>query len=452
MLNITTSIILVYFFILGTAYAILFLLSIRRIIGKYQEVHFSHINKVLVSQDGLAVTVLMSVRNNQTEVLASIKSILNNDYQNTSLIVVNDGSSDDTLNILIKAYDLEKTTRGLRYLLKTSSLNAIYQSKLYPRLLLIDKNHEQEVNSAADGLNLALNFCRTPICITIDSDTVIAKDAITQLVYRYLSSANCIAVGGDIYIPDEFGQHGKIPQNKALGVQVVEYLRSFIYGREMWSAIGGALCHSGAMTLFETNRLIELGGFDRDNFSYDAEIIMRFHDDALSRQLPYRIRYAPAAIAWSSQPTSIKGLWKQRNRWQRGIWRSVCRHLHLFMNPKYGKVGLLGMPFYVLFETIGPCVEGVAYLTLVYALIFHQINFYELAWFIGLAWGYLYILTIASVFLNYLTLNQYHLKKDLFKLMWLNFIDVIFYRPLRSFDALCASLQYFYNKLRGKPL
>lgn len=448
--------ILGYFTVLWFCYTILFIMSIPRIIRKFQEINFSNIMKDLVYPKDLAVTVMMPVHNYEKRIGLAIDSILNNLYPNTYLIVINDGSTDETLKHLIKRYHLELTTQSSHYRIPTSRVKNIYQSTQHPHFVVINKEHEQKISSAADCLNSGLNFCRTPLCVTIDADTIITPDTIPRLIYRYLTTPHCVAVGGNIFIPDEPKKKKpllkKIPNHPTLGVQVVEYLRSFIYGHEFWSPIGGALCHSGALTLFETSRLIELGGFDTDNYSYDAEIIMRIHDNSLTHDIPYRIRYAPSAIAWSAQPTTIKGLWAQRQRWQRGLLRSLSHHAHMLFNPRYGRVGLLGMPFYTLFEIFGPVVEGTAYITAIIAWCLQVISGQELVWLLLLAWAYIFILSVSSLLIHYLTLNEYHHKRDLFKLLWLNAIDVLFYRPLRSFCALFSTIEYVINRLKGKPL
>jgi len=407
MIQVISFYILCYFALLWVCYTILFLTSIPRIIRKFQEIHFSNVIQGLVYPHGLDITVMMPVRNYEQRIGMSIDAVLNNHYPNTFLIVVNDGSTDGTLKQLIKRYKLKKTSKSFRNFIQTSEIKQVYQSTLYPHFLVVDKLHDQRVASAADVLNVALNLCRTPLCVTIDGDTIIMPDTLTYMVYAYLTTPNCAAVGGDIFIPDESKNNqpimNQIPKNPTLGVQVVEYLRSFIYGHEFWGNLGGALCHSGALTLFETKRLIELGGFDVDNFSYDAEIIMRLHHHNLKNKMPYHIRYSPSAIAWSAQPTTLKGLWSQRNRWQRGLLRSLGRHMSMLFNPQFGRVGMMGMPFYVLFEIFGPLVEGIAYLTLLVALCIHQIDLHELVWFLLLAWAYIFILSVSSVLINYLT-------------------------------------------------
>ena len=444
--------ILNYFALLWLCYTTLFIISIPRTIRKFQEIYFSDIISKLVYAKNLGITVMMPVYNYEKQIGLAIDSVLNNDYPNTYLIVINDDSSDDTLKHLIHRYQLKMTKRAFRYFIKSSAIHHIYQSQTHPHFLVIHKKHEQKIDSAADALNCALNLCRTPLCVSIDSDTIIEANTLTQLVYQYLTTPYCVAVGGNIFIPNEHlkktaspRQFKKMPNHPTLGVQVLEYLRSFIYGHEFWSPIGGALCHSGALTMFETSRLVELGGFDTDNYSYDSEIIMRIHDESLKHQIPYRIRYAPGAIAWSAQPRTIKGLWEQRQRWQNGLLRSLSRHAKMLFNPKYGKVGFLGLPFYVIFEIFGPVVEGIAYLTLIAALWTKTIHIHELIWLLILAWTYIFILSVSSLLINFLTFNQYHQKSDLFKLLWLNLIDVIFYRPLRAFCALFSTIQYIFN-------
>ncbi len=339
---------------------------------------------------------------------------------------------------------------------QTGKVIDYYISTTIPNFLVIDKEHSPFENSAADSINAGINACRTPLHLTVDADTLLEKEALTRLLFTYLISPHCVAVGGAIYVPDVIKtktQHifkKNIPSNPILGVQVCEYLRSFIYGREGWSMLGGALCHPGAFTLFETKAVREVGGCDSFNFSYDAEITMNLHHTMRKRGFPYTIAFAPSAISWSEEPDTLKGLWSQRNRWQRGLLRCLSLHKGMILNPFYGIVGLVAFPYFILFEIFGPVVESIAYLTFILALFFMPLDYHTLAWLLILAWSYMLFITLSCVILSILTYNKYYAKLDILRLFGFTFLDMVFYRQWRAFCALFSSIQYIINRINGK--
>jgi biofilm PGA synthesis N-glycosyltransferase PgaC len=373
------------------------------------------------------------------------------------LIVVNDDSTDETLNQLIKDYALHPIIPAFQNGVKTATIKTIYESNQYSNLRVIDKDHYEHISSGADAINAGLNTCKTPLFMTIDSDTIIEANTISAMIFSYLTHPHCIAVGGNIYIPDgpcltDLQIKYTIPKNINLGVQVIEYLRSFFYGHQGWSKIGGAMCHSGACTLFEKRAVLEAGGFDRDNYSYDSEIIMNLHHTMRKNAYPYSIAYASSAIAWASQPSSLRGFWNQRNRWQRGLWRSFFKHINMMFNPKYGITGMIAFPFYFFFEILGPVVEGCAYLLFIYVILTRTIALNQVAWFILMAWSFLYLITLSCVLLNYVTYQKYYRIKDLFHIMGLSLAEIVFFRPFRGINAVYATLQFAWNRLWGKCL
>jgi glycosyltransferase involved in cell wall biosynthesis len=452
--------ILVYFLMLWVGYIIFLIGSLKGILKKYHEAKYNNLIGILNKTQCLPITVIMPVYNYGKEIDYALDAILKANYPNLHLIIVNDGSTDNTLAHLKKRFKLFKIPPAFRITFQTAPVKAYYRSSTHPQITVIDKEHYDEISSGADAINAGLNLCKTPLFLTVDSDTLIETDGFTQMVYTYLSHPYCVAVGGNIYIPNERRQkNGKfkpvpqeLPTNLTLGVQMIEYLRSFFYGHEGWSTIGGALCHSGAFTMFDKKAVMLCQGYDRDNYSYDSEIVMKLHHTLTDLKYPYTVQYAAAAFAWARQPSSLIGLWKQRDRWQRGLWRSFFTHCKMLFNPKYGKTGLIGFPYYVFFEIFGPVVEGMAYLSALYIFFFGSFDWYAVSQCILMAWSYIFLITLSCAFLNYLTYNKYSSLKDLFGIGFLTVVDVFFYRPYRALDAVYSTVLYAFNRLRGKIL
>ena len=450
-------IILIYFSILWVGYLGFLLATFFGVIRKYQEAEFNNIISSLNRQPLLPMTIIMPAFNESNRIINAIISIINSDYKNIHLIVVNDGSRDPTLQLLIEKYCLIKIPPAFRQTIKTGHVVAYYRSTSVPNFMVIDKEHSPFANSGADCINAGINACRTPIYLTVDADTILEPEALSRMLFAYLTNPHCVAVGGDIYVPDatkiKDGHllETTIPSNPILGIQVCEYLRSFSYGREGWTFLGGALCHPGAFTLLETQAVRDVGGCDASNFSYDAEIIMKLHHEMRKNNYPYSVVYAPSAIAWSEQPKTLISWWKQRSYWQRGLLRSLSFHRHMVLNPKFGLTGLLAFPYYILFEIYGPVVEAISYIVLVLAFFFSSMSPLYLAWMLLLAWGYILFITLSCVILSLLTYNKYYRKMDVLRIFALTLLDMVFYRQWRAFCALISSLHYGINRLRGKP-
>ncbi|MDP3562158.1 MAG: glycosyltransferase [Legionellaceae bacterium] len=451
--------ILIYFAVLWLGYLIFLVSSFTNIIKKYQESTYSEHIMAFYNHTILPpITIIMPAYNESKRIMNAITAIRNSDYKNIHLIVVNDGSTDKTLQLLIDEFSLKKTSCLSNRVRKTGKVIAYYTSDTIANFIVIDKEHSPYANSAADCINAGLNICQTPLFITIDSDTILEKTALSHMLFMYFTHAHCVAIGGDIYVPDatKISSDGKlsqtnIPPSLLLGVQVCEYLRSFLYGREGWSFLGGSLSFPGAFTLFETQAVQDFGGFDSSNFAYDAEIIMNLHHEMRRRKYPYSVIYAPSAIAWAESPNTLKLFWIQRNHWQRGLLRSLSRHKNMVFNPKYGITGLIAFPYYILFEIFGPVVESIAYITLILTFFFSQISLSLLAWLIFLAWSYITFITMSCVLLSTLTYNKYYTKLDILRILSLTTIDMFFFRQYRAFCALLGTFHYLFNRLRGKP-
>jgi biofilm PGA synthesis N-glycosyltransferase PgaC len=448
--------ILIYFAVLWLGYLFFLLGSLLAVLRKFRESEWNTVAEKMNQESLLPLTIIMPAYNEEKRIQNAVSAIFNSDYKNIHLIIVNDGSVDKTLQLLIDQYSLEKIPPTFKQQIKAGAVNAYYRSTTIPNFFVVDKEHSP-FNCGADSINAGLNVCQTPLFLTVDADTLLEPSALTYMLFTYLTNPHCIAIGGDIYIPDttkiKLGkvQETNIPPNFVLGVQVCEYLRSFLYGREGWTILGGSLCHPGAFSMLETQAVRDAGGYDASNFSYDAEMILKLHQMMRKNKYPYSVVYSASAIAWSEEPSTLKQLWRQRSNWQRGLLRSLSQNKQMVLNPKFGITGLLAFPFYILFEIFGPVVEAIAYITLILALFFLPLSIPTLLWLIFLAWGFMLFITMSCVVLSLITYNKYPNKMDILRLFGLTLIDMLFYRQYRAFCALFSSVHYYVNRLRSKP-
>lgn len=453
LLYIIGLLLLAYFTFVWFGYTISLLLTTKLIMKTFDETKYNDIISSINTHPFLPITTITPAFNEKHRITRMVDSVLNAHYKNIQMIIVNDGSVDDTLPFLIDTYALKPIQPAFIQTIKTGKIKGYYQSTTLP-LTVIDKEHSPFANSGADCINAGLNACRTPLFLTLDSDTTIEPEAISRMLFLFLTTPHCIALGGTIYVPDHFNAHQKhaIPSNITLATQVVEYLRSFIYGHEGWTRLGGALCHAGAFTLLEKKAVMEVGAYDAYNFSYDAEMITKLHHYMLKNRYPYTIGYASNALAWAESPSTLKELWKQRNYWQRGLLRSFALHWKMTCNPRYGRIGLIGFPAFISLEIAGPAIEGFAYITGVIAILFKLVDYTILFWLLCLSYGFLLLITLACMLISAMTYNKYPTKMDILKLIFITLVELVFYRPFRSICCFLGFFHYLYNRIRGKAL
>lgn len=452
-----TLVILVYYLILSIWYTLLLILSFPEVIKKFQEAIYGNIPRFINELALIPITIVTPAFNETSRIMAMLQSILNSDYKNVRCIIVNDGSTDGMIPFLMETLQLYEVPLIIKQTIPTYPIKHYYQSALFPNVSVLDKEHSP-FNCGADSLNAGLNACQTPIMLTVDADTVLEPEALSRMLFTFLAKQHCVVVSGSIYVLNEnILENGRLlttrlPRKFVSAVQSLEYLRSFLYGRAGLNVIGGAMCYPGAFTLFETHCLREMGGFDQENFAYDAEIITKLHHFMRKNRYPYNINHSPNAFSWTEVPATAKSFWSQRDKWHRGMWRSSLRHIIMFMNPRYGIIGLLGFPTYILFEILGPVIEFISYFLFIIAYLIGAINATVLCWFLILAWGFLAYVTVAMIFLNRITFNKYNKTRDSFRAILLTFLEMTWFRQFRAACCFRATIRYFFFRLQGRPL
>src|ERR1041385_4282335 len=342
------------------------------------------------------ITILVPADNEQKTIEASGPAILALHYRNYEVVVVNDGSKDDTLERLRHAFDLYEVPRTYPEGIFSKPLRAVYRSRTRTRLLVIDK----ENGGKADSLNAGINASRFPLVIAVDADTLIEPDALLRLTRPFLLGRRIAAVGGTVRVANgcvvKHGQvtDARVPRSLLPGVQVVEYLRAFLFGRLGWNRLGGNLIISGAFGLFRKDHLLAVGGYDATSIVEDLDLVVRLHRYLRTHKIRYEIPFIPAPVAWTEGPESLRVLSRQRGRWQRGLVAAMWQYRRMLFNPRYGRVGLIAVPFYTLGEMLAPLVEVFGYVIIVAGLIAGVVNVSFALLFILVAWGYGMLLSL----------------------------------------------------------
>lgn len=439
--------ILVYFLVLNSFYAVLLVLSIPEIWEQTRLAEDEDFQRLMQSDALPPITILVPAYNESATIEASVTAILTLEYRNYEVVVVNDGSKDDTLEQLRHAFDLYEIPRVYPETIETKPLRALYRSRSRSRLLVLDK----ENGGKADSLNAAINASRFPLVIAVDADTLIEPDALLRLTRPFLLGREIAAVGGTVRVAnnctvkDGRVTDARVPGKVIPGIQVVEYLRAFLFGRLGWNRLGGNVIISGAFGLFRKEYVMAVGGYHTNSIVEDLDLVVRMHRYLRHNKIRYEMPFIPDPVAWTEVPESFKVLSRQRERWHRGLIAAMWQYKGMLFNPRYGKVGLLAMPFFAFGEMLAPVVELLGYLITVLGFAFGLVNLPFALLFVLVAWGYGMLLSIWAVVLEEVSFRRYRRFVDLFRMLLFASLENFGYRQLTVWWRLKA----FVNVVKG---
>jgi len=331
-----------------------------------------------------SISIIAPAFNEAASIIESTNSLLNQRYPDFELIVVNDGSKDATLRTLIDYYKLEKRDIQVKPRLKTRALRGIYMNRSIPNLIVVDKMN----GGKADSLNMGLNVASKTFFCGIDADSLLEPEALLRAVAVMIDSKEeSVAAGGNICPVNgcdvERGYLDKItlPKKFLPRLQSLEYLRAFMSGRVGWAHINCLLIISGAFGIFNRDRTIKTGGYltksgryQKDTVGEDMELVVRISRQMREQHIPYSVNYAFNANCWTEVPESWKVLHRQRDRWHRGLVDILLFHRKMIANPRYGRLGMVGMLYYFLFELIGPFIEAQGLIMVLVAALIGALN------------------------------------------------------------------------------
>lgn len=359
--------IIYYAMSISLIYFVLLLLSYRNVNKQVKLWNLK--NMSLMFKKGMlpTISIVAPAFNEEMTVIESVNSLLNLEYPDYELILVNDGSTDKTLEKLIQTYHLKRVDFVYKEKISTKSVRGVYRSSSFPRLTVVDK----ENGGKGDSLNVGINISKKEYFCGIDADSLLEGDALLRLASMTLDQGTeTPALGGNILpINGSSVKNGQIkdvslPRGILGKLQTIEYTRAFKAGRLGWAKINGLLIISGAFGLFRTERVINAGGyltkssaFHRDTVGEDMELVVRIARTMKEQNLKYKICYSYNANCWTEVPEDYKSLKKQRYRWHKGLIDNLALHSKMLFNPRYGVNGLISMPYFFIFEFIGPMLE-----------------------------------------------------------------------------------------------
>lgn len=348
------------------------------------------------------VSLLVPAFNEDVLIVQTVRAMLALNYPRLEVIVVNDGSTDRTLEQLVSHFELSPVVQVASDAISSRPVRSVLGTPLLPQLVVVDK----ENGGKADALNAALRYASGDLVCALDADTVVEADALGLLTVPMIEDEEVIAVGGLIRAANgSLFAHGRIIERRApsrllTGVQEVEYSRAFLFGRLGLNPFGGNIIISGAFGLFRRRALLDAGGYATDTVGEDMELVMRLRRRSYETGKRHRAVFIPDPVAWTEVPERPRALARQRNRWYRGLCDVLVRHRAVLARPRYGAMGMLIVPYYLLIELLAPIVEAVGLVGLAAGLAFRAVDLWFAAGFWLIAYGLSLILSFTSLYLE----------------------------------------------------
>jgi cellulose synthase/poly-beta-1,6-N-acetylglucosamine synthase-like glycosyltransferase len=444
LLTVYQYVLLGYFCSLNILYALFTCVGLRAIVVIFAREFSQGTLRDLLERDVYKpVSILVPAHNEEVSIVSSVRSLLALQFPEFEVIVVSDGSEDETMQRLIDAFALAEQPWASRHDLSTAAVRRTLRSLSNPNLIVVDK----ERGGKADSLNAGLNLARYPLFAAVDADSMLDGEAILRASRLFVEDETLVAVGGTIrplnaaVVQDGRITEVKIPKRWLERFQVLEYARAFFTGRAGWSHFKSLLIISGAFGLFRRTAVLEAGGFKVGTVAEDMELVVRLHKHFLRQGKPYNIRFTPDPICWSEVPSDLGTLRRQRNRWHRGLWETLWTHKDMLFNPRYRRLGLVAVPYFWFFEALAPAVEISGYLLVIGGAIggFLSPRFAILFVILAVLYGMLASQLAAGIetFLS----TRYPRLRDRGMLFLAAFLEFVGYRQFLALERTIATVQ-----------
>ncbi len=420
-------------------------------ISLYDKWQMNELKNNLPNEHFIPVSLIVPSYNEAAGILGTVYSLLDLDYNIFEIIVVNDGSSDNTSEVMINQFNMLEVKRPIRMQVSSKNATSIYEATINGReVTLINK----ENGGKADALNLGINASKYPYIITIDADTMLDSLAVRNIMSPAMEDDDVIAVGGIVRPANDLKiAKGKVvkpsmPKNVFACMQAFEYDRSFLSSRLLFDKMNATLIISGAFGMYRKKEMIAIGGYHQDTIGEDMELVVKLHSYCKTLNLPYKISYASDAICWTQVPKHITDYVNQRRRWHIGLFQTLMNYRWLLFRRAIGGRLWISFIYYTVYELFSPVIEIIGVLTMIGAVLLGLINlpFMLLFLFVYILFGW--ILTLVAFFSRINTTNTGITAGDVIRSFLYCLLENTFMRLILSFARLTAFTGYKKLRLR----
>lgn len=380
------------------------------------------------------VTIIVPAYNESATIASSVRALMQLEYPEYEIIVINDGSTDNTLDVLIDKFSLHPFPEVYHIKIQTKPVSTIYRSTKFSNIRVIDKTN----GGKADSINTGINASYYPLYCCVDADSVLERNSLKKVVRPFVEDPETVASGGVVRIlngcsvKEGFISKVGLSKNILALFQVVEYLRAFMFGRLGWTPMNALLIISGAFGVFKKETVIAVGGYKTNCIGEDMELVVRLHRTLIEQGRPYKIHFVPDPVCWTEAPEKLSVLKNQRVRWQIGLAESLMANKSLLFNRKGGAVSWLAFPFFLIFECFGPLLEVSGLLIIVYSFYSGLIPNEFFLIFMMLAVGLGMLISVISLSLEEVSFRSSNNAAELLLLFIIAIIENLGYRQLNA--------------------
>lgn len=442
---------LFYFMITNTSLIVLISISAWGFGRQQRRRDFAGRDETITSHLLQGVSIVVPSFNEEAVIVDSVQAMLSLEYPRHEVIVVDDGSTDGMFEKLKVAFDLVSVEREIPSDLPTRGavIDVHIPRNGRTRLIVVRKTNSGKTDSVSVGINAAVE----PLVVCVDADSILDPSSLIVVTkpfaddpIRVVATGGVIRAANGCKVVDGRIVEVNLAKHWIVRIQVVEYLRAFLFGRAGWSGFRALILISGAFAVFRRDVLVEVGGLDPDSIGEDFEIVMRIHQYMIDNNRDYRVQFVAEPVSWTEVPISPRVLRVQRKRWHRGLWETLWKYRGMLFNPRYGRVGMLALPYFWLFELIAPMLELIGLLLIAVGIALGVVSTEYVLMFMAVAYGYAILVTLFALAMEELTFHKYSRWSDLGSLLVASILENIGYRQATAWWRL----EGWWASLRGK--
>lgn len=398
------------------------------------------------------ISVVAPAYNEGLTIITNVRSLLTLNYPLFEVIIINDGSKDDTLEKLIEEFELEETPFAYVAKIKTKPVKRIFKSRnpAYSILTVVDKENG---GTKADASNAGINASSFPYYLCTDVDCILDRNTLLKMIKPILNSKkNVIAVGAVLRMSNscdiEEGIITRVRPPKGIipRFQEMEYIRAYLLSKMGWSVVNCVPNISGGLGLFDKEVAVRAGGYDPLSHAEDMDLVTRMVSYMINNKQNYKVDYIPLSCCWTEGPPNLRILNRQRTRWGRGLIQLFYEHRKILFNRKYKNMGLIVYPFAFLYELLAPVIEALGWIFFIYLILTNQVNWYNA--FIILLYSYTFSVMISTMVIlwDQITFKYYKTFREVLSLVLMVFLESFIYHPLIMFFAIRGYYDYLTSK------
>jgi cellulose synthase/poly-beta-1,6-N-acetylglucosamine synthase-like glycosyltransferase/HEAT repeat protein len=455
-LSISNHALFYYYLTCNLAYLAMLVIALRTSAVHRKKLESFQVDRIKGSALAPPITILTPAHNEEKSICVAVRNLLDLDYPELEVIVINDGSTDGTLELLKQEFRLRQIRAVYIAQAPSARVRNLYRSVVDPRLLVVDK---EPGGSKADAVNAGLNAATSPYVCVVDADSVLERDALLRIMAPVLADPkHVVAVGGIVRVLNgseiEAGQMRRVrlPRKSIEVIQVVEYLRAFLIGREAWARGNMLTIISGAFGVFKTGLVRAVGGYRSRAIGEDFDLVARMHRHLRDHNVDYRIHFVPDPVCWTEVPSDLSSLGKQRARWQKGLIDVLWPNRDMLFRARYGAIGCFALPYLWVFELLAPIIELGGIVTIALAACTGALSREFFLQFLIFGYAFATVISIGSVLQEELTFRRYNDWQDVARLVTFCFLEHFPYRQLHMVWRLQGLWQYFRGDMAWKPL